>query len=78
MGKASPVAKTVRDYSEASTIHGISYVFSTLLPLVDRTLWVLITFTCLSLAAYWSVTAYGNWQESLDAVKDKLMKDFKT
>ena len=26
---------------------------------------MLITFTCLSLAAYWSVTAYGNWQESL-------------
>lgn len=107
MGKTSPVAKTVRDYSEASTIHGISYVFSTSLPLVDKTLWALVTFTCLSLAAYWSATAYGNWQESLvvttlkdpaksvtslpfpavtictsgidmDAVKDKLMKDFNT
>ena len=105
MGKVSHVTNTLRDYSEAATVHGVSYVFSRSLPLVDRLVWGLITLTCLSLATYWSITAYGNWQENMvvttlkdpakslsslpfpavtictsgldmEAVKDKLMKDF--
>ena len=105
MGKVNPVTNTLRDYSEAATVHGVSYVFSRSLPLIDRLVWGLITLACLGLAAYWSITAYGNWQENLvvtslkdpamsvtklpfpavtictsgldmEAVKDKLMKDF--
>ena len=105
MGKEHPVTSTFRDYSEAATVHGVSYVFSRSLPLADRVVWGLITLTCLSLAAYWSITAYGNWQENMvvtslkdpamsvtnlpfpavticssgldmEAVKDRLMKDF--
>ena len=105
MGKASLVSKTLQEYSETATIHGVSYVFSRSLPLVDKVLWALITLTSISLAAYWSITAYVNWQENLvvttlkdpaksvaslpfpavtictsgldmDAVKDRLMKDF--
>ena len=107
MEKTSPLSKTLQEYSETATVHGVSYVFSRSLPQVDKVLWAFITLTCLSLAAYWSITAYGNWQENLvvttlkdpaksvaslpfpavtictsgldmDAVKDKLMKDFKT
>ena len=65
MGKTSPVSKTLQEYSEAATVHGVGYVFSRSLPLADRLLWALITLSCLSLAAYWSVTAFGNWQENL-------------
>ena len=46
-------------------MHGISYVFSTSLPLLDRLLWTLLTFVSLALAAYWSLTAYNNWQANL-------------
>ena len=75
MGKVSPVTNTLRDYSEAATVHGVSYVFSRSLPLVDRLVWGLITLTCLSLAAYWSITAYGNWQENMvvTSLKDPAM-----
>ena len=105
MGKASLVSKTLQEYSETATVHGVSYVFSRSLPLVDKVLWALITLTSISLAAYWSITAYVNWQENLvvttlkdpaksvaslpfpavtictsgldmEAVKDRLMKDF--
>ena len=105
MGKTSPVSKTLKEYSEAATVHGVGYVFSRSLPLADKVLWALITLSCLSLAVYWSVTAFGNWQENLvvttlkdpaksvaslnfpavtictsgldmEAVKDRLMKDF--
>ena len=65
MGKTSPVSKTLQEYSEAATVHGVGYVFSRSLPLADRLLWALITLSCLSLAGYWSVTAFGNWQENL-------------
>ena len=65
MVKSRPVSKTLREYSEASTVHGISYVFSTSLPLLDRLLWTLLTFVSLALAAYWSLTAYNNWQANL-------------
>ena len=65
MGKLHPVINTLRDYSEAATVHGVSYVFSRSLPLIDRLVWGLVTITCFSLAVYWSITAYGNWQENL-------------
>lgn len=105
MVKSNPASKTLHDYSEAATVHGVSYVFSRSLPTADRILWALITIACLSLAIYWSVAAFGNWQDNLvetslkdpampvgklpfpavticssgldmEAVNDKLMKDF--
>ena len=65
MAKLTAVSKTLREYSEASTVHGVSYVFSRSLPLLDRLLWTLLTMIALALAAYWSLTAYSNWQENL-------------
>ena len=65
MGKISPLSRTVHDYSESATVHGVSYVFSKPLPLLDRVIWGLVTLSCLSLAIYWSVIAYGNWQDNL-------------
>ena len=65
MAKLTAVSKTLREYSEASSVHGVSYVFSKSLPLLDRLLWALLTLAALALAAYWSMTAYNNWQENL-------------
>ena len=65
MAKSTAVSKTLREYSEASSVHGVSYVFSKSLPLLDRLLWAFLTLAALALAAYWSMTAYNNWQENL-------------
>ena len=37
--------KALHEYSEVSTVHGISYVFSRSLPQVDRLLWTILTVT---------------------------------
>ena len=65
MARSTAVSKTLREYSEASSVHGVSYVFSKSLPVLDRLLWTLLTLVALALAAYWSLTAYNNWQENL-------------
>ena len=65
MARSTAVSKTLREYSEASSVHGVSYVFSKSLPVLDRLLWTLLTLVALTLAAYWSLTAYNNWQENL-------------
>ena len=59
------VSKTLYEYSEISTIHGVGYVFSKSLPRSDRILWALFVFVGLGLASYWSVTSYNTWQEAL-------------
>ena len=35
--------RTAQEFSEASTVHGVSYVFSQSLPRVDRFLWAILT-----------------------------------
>ena len=45
MAKVNSLMKTLQEYSEVSTVHGISYVFSRSLPQVDRLLWTILTVT---------------------------------
>ena len=45
MGKDHPARKTLQEYSEWSTVHGIAYVFASSLPFADRILWGLLVFT---------------------------------
>ena len=45
MGKPNPLMKTLHEYSEVSTVHGIGYVFSRSVPKVDRLLWTILTVT---------------------------------
>ena len=56
-------------------MHGISYVFSTSLPIADRLLWALLVLLSLALASYWSVASYNTWQEDLTitTLKDAAM-----
>ena len=58
------LAATVREFSEASSIHGISYAFSPSLPLLDSLLWRLLTLTSFGLAIYWSISSYNDWQDN--------------
>ena len=75
MVKSNPASKTLHEYSETATVHGVSYVFSRSLPTADRILWASITIACLCLAVYWSVAAFGNWQDNLveTSLKDPAM-----
>ena len=43
MVKEISLMKTLHEYSEVSTVHGINYVFSKSLPQVDRLLWTILT-----------------------------------
>ena len=45
MGKDHPARRTLQEYSEWSTVHGIAYVFASSLPFADRILWGLLVFT---------------------------------
>ena len=56
---------TLKAFSEATTIHGITYIFSSSLPRADRTLWALFTLASLSLGVFWSTTAFTDWQNNL-------------
>jgi hypothetical protein len=47
--------KTVTDYSEASTIHGISYIFDRSQGGAARFAWLVIVTGFASLGIYWSV-----------------------
>ena len=75
MGKDHPVRRTVQEFSEWSTVHGISYIFSPSLPAADRLLWALLVLISLGLACYWSVASYNTWQEELTitTLKDAAM-----
>ena len=69
------VSKTLHEYSEVSTIHGVGYVLSRSLPRSDRILWSLLVLIGLGLASYWSVASYNSWQEELTitTLKDAAM-----
>ena len=45
MSKTSSLMTVLRDYAEASSVHGIAYVFSRSLPCPDRLLWLFCTTT---------------------------------
>ena len=57
-----PFTKTVLEYSSASTIHGISYIFETGRLIFERIFWGLVVVIAIILALTWSITAYKNWQ----------------
>ena len=75
MGKEHPVRRTLQEFSEISTVHGLGYIFSTSLPIADRLLWALLVLVSLALASYWSVASYNTWQEELTitTLKDAAM-----
>ena len=60
----SGVKRTVKDYSESTTIHGISYIFESGLSALERLLWICVVCVFLGFAVGLSVQAYINWKDN--------------
>ena len=56
------IKKTLTDFAEHTTIHGIGYIFDGLIPRFERFIWFLIFGFFGTLAMYWTGTDYQLWQ----------------
>lgn len=56
------IKKTLTDFAEHTTIHGISYIFDGVIPRFERFIWFLIFGFFGTLAMYWTGTDYYLWQ----------------
>ena len=57
-------ASTVTDFANATSIHGISYIFDNTLLVLERILWFLFVAFFTGLCTYWIVAAYMDWQRN--------------
>ena len=62
MGKR-PCFRTLKEYSSASTTHGIAYVFEDDRLILERVLWIIVIIIAIFFAASLSIRAYTNWQD---------------
>ena len=60
----SPLAQTLAELSEVSTVHGLRYALSCKSRLVDRAFWAVIVIGAFALSIYMSVQIYLNWKAS--------------
>ena len=56
--------KTLTEYANVSTIHGISYVFEASQPILDRLIWLVIFAIGTFLAGYMSYEGYDQWKDN--------------
>ena len=56
--------KTLREYSETSTIHGIGYIFQPGISVVERIVWILVVLLHLAIAIFLAIVAYVSWKEN--------------
>ena len=56
------VRKTLTDFAENTTIHGIGYIFNALIPFIERCLWAVVFGFFAILAIYWSADIAVQWQ----------------
>lgn len=57
-GKVQAVLRTVREYSSASSIHGLSYIFEAGQPAGPRSLWAAVVSVAVGLAALLSLQGF--------------------
>ena len=71
------VSSILRDYAEASTAHGISYVFDKNLLGIEKLLWFMVCVSFITMAAIFSCQAYHKWQDDpiITSVKTTGMTD---
>ena len=62
--KPGPIGKTAKEYSEATTIHGIAYLFENGLWMLERFLWILAVCLGVFFAIFLSVKAYVEWKDN--------------
>ena len=58
-----PCYRTLKEYSSASTTHGIAYVFEDDRLIIERVLWIIVIIIAIFFAASLSISAYTNWQD---------------
>ena len=56
--------KTLSDYANVATIHGISYVFEKSQPIIERLIWLIIFVSGIFLAGYMSHEGYEQWKSN--------------
>ena len=56
-----PYFKSVNEYSQATTIHGISYLFEDRFIFYEKALWFLFVTSALIFAVLSSLSAYQKW-----------------
>ena len=56
------IRKTLTDFAENTTIHGIGYIFNALLPFIERCFWAVVFGFFATLAIYWSYDIAIQWQ----------------
>jgi hypothetical protein len=56
------LARTVHDYTAASTIHGLSYLFDRRLPLAERLCWSLVVASLLTIAGWLGAESVQEYQ----------------
>ena len=57
------IARFMREYSNRTTVHGISYICDTTIAHFDRCLWFVLCVFFTFLAVFVSVKAYIDWQD---------------
>ena len=63
ISSTKPYEDAAVGYGRASTIHGVFYVFEQGRWAVERVCWVIILIIAICLAVWWSLVAYGRWQD---------------
>ena len=64
MGKKNPFGKTSKEYSSATTIHGVRYISEDGISNLEYCSWIFVVFTAVAIAALMSSNAYFHWQEN--------------
>ena len=57
------ISETTKDYSSATTIHGITYLTDDDASAVERLLWLVVVILAILLATYQVVKLYQDWQD---------------
>ena len=58
-----PFSKTLVGYANASTTHGIYYIFERGRWILERFLWIFVVLISILLAVTWSWNAYKKWED---------------
>ena len=58
------IFKTIVDYANHTTIHGVAYIFDKSSLILENILWLLVFGTFASLAISFSMEAYNQWQDN--------------
>ena len=63
--KQNPIFKTIKEYAENTTIHGIQYIFENGSSVYEKFSWILVVFTGAIIAAYLALQGLEKWQKNL-------------